>query len=92
MICLLARSATQRLLVDQVMLCSPLTTAVLKAAADMGESDRVGGVISSFCGDAGVRAPCAMPMEFEWRSFMFDFDAEPGKHSLFVKAREDGTR
>lgn len=74
-----------------------------QAAADMGESDRcangvcadvdgIGGVISSFCGDTGVVAPCALPMEFEWRSFMQEFDVTPGKHSLYIKAREDGTK
>jgi hypothetical protein len=74
-----------------------------QAAVDMAESDRcsngqcvrdngVGGVISSFCGDAGVTPPCSMPMEFEWRSFMYEFDVEPGEHSVYIKAREDGTK
>lgn len=74
-----------------------------QAAVDMAESDRcrngvcagedgIGGVVSSFCGDTGVTAPCSMPIEFEWRSFMTDFDVEPGKHSLYVNAREDGTK
>jgi len=82
--------------------CCPAQIA-RQAARDMAESDRCrngvcagedgrGGVISSFCGDTDVTAPCAMPMEFEWRSFMFDFDVEPGPHSLYVKAREDGTK
>lgn len=53
--------------------CCPVQIA-RQAAADMAESDRcrngvcagedgIGGVISSFCGDTGVTAPCSMPME-----------------------------
>lgn len=83
--------------------CCPSVIAA-QAVTDMGISDRcdangvcagengVGGVVSSWCGDAGVRAPCAMIDEFEWRSFMVEFDAEPGGHSLYVHAREDGTK
>ena len=84
--------------------CCP-TVIAQQAITDMGESDRCsqltglcvgddgrGGIISSWCGDAGVTAPCAIADEFEWRSFMVEFPAEPGQHSLYIRAREDGTK